>query len=397
MSTIQETVETIKCIAASEFIMPVMLRGRHGIGKTQVFKQLAEETGRKYFAVYGAQLTEGDLLGIPSTVKFKNFEGETKEATNFCLPLWLLKAANEPSVIVFEEIDRAEPTVRKAFMQLACERELWDVKLHPQTVIGAAINGGPTGQHYDVLDMDPAAQDRWAIFELTPTTEEWVQWAKDQDYPPEFIAFVNAERKHLEHKSEFDPNVVYPSRRSWARFLQIIKTGGLYDTYTKKRDNKENYSEEMKRIYFLSRSMLGEACAINLKKHLESLKVYEPLDIIKLGAKMHKEVEDQGRLVDLVTNLINEDHYSDKLSSLKTKEMNNLAAFVFGGSGEIAQQISKLISRKFTKLNTSLLMKWLETKYNGRKVSEYTAELSTAAVDFDTDYDKDDNSKEEEE
>jgi len=127
------------------------------------------------------------------------------------------------------------------------------------------------------------------------------------------------------------------------------------------------------------------------------LKVYEPLDIIKLGAKMHKEVEDQGRLVDLVTNLINEDHYSDKLSSLKTKEMNNLAAFVFGGSGEIAQQISKLISRKFTKLNTSLLMKWLETKYNGRKVSEYTAELSTAAVDFDTDYDKDDNSKEEEE
>ena len=64
--------------------------------------------------------------------------------------------------------------------------------------------------------MDPAELDRWTVFDVEPSTEDWLAWAKDNTETVVWD-FINQNRSHLEHGEDFEPNKVYPSRRSWKR------------------------------------------------------------------------------------------------------------------------------------------------------------------------------------
>ena len=45
---------------------PVLIRGRHGIGKSTVVYQYAKDAGLPIVERRASQMTEGDLLGLPS-------------------------------------------------------------------------------------------------------------------------------------------------------------------------------------------------------------------------------------------------------------------------------------------------------------------------------------------
>ena len=45
---------------------PVLIRGRHGIGKSEVVYQFAAERGLPVVERRASQMTEGDLMGLPS-------------------------------------------------------------------------------------------------------------------------------------------------------------------------------------------------------------------------------------------------------------------------------------------------------------------------------------------
>ena len=45
---------------------PVLIRGRHGIGKSQVVYQTAKRMGLPVVERRASQMTEGDLMGLPS-------------------------------------------------------------------------------------------------------------------------------------------------------------------------------------------------------------------------------------------------------------------------------------------------------------------------------------------
>ena len=46
---------------------PVLIRGRHGVGKSQVVYGFAAQAGLPVVERRASQMTEGDLLGLPST------------------------------------------------------------------------------------------------------------------------------------------------------------------------------------------------------------------------------------------------------------------------------------------------------------------------------------------
>ena len=50
-------------IVAARF--PILLRGRHGIGKSTVVYQLADKYELPVIERRASQMTEGDLLGLP--------------------------------------------------------------------------------------------------------------------------------------------------------------------------------------------------------------------------------------------------------------------------------------------------------------------------------------------
>ena len=195
-------------VTAARF--PVLLRGRHGIGKSEVVYQLAVDLDLPVVERRASQMTEGDLLGLPST------DGAV---TTWNPPAWFKTACDEAVVLFLDEVDRATPEVRQGIFELTDSRKLAGFSLHADTIIVAAVNGGEHGAQYQVGEMDPAELDRYTVFDVEPSDEDWLDWAKT-NVDGLVWDFINQNRNHLEHTGDFEPNKVYPSRRSWDRLNQ---------------------------------------------------------------------------------------------------------------------------------------------------------------------------------
>ena len=65
---------------------PVLFRGRHGIGKSEVVYQIGAELGLLVVERRASQMTEGDLIGLPST------DGSV---TSFNPPDWYKECCDE--------------------------------------------------------------------------------------------------------------------------------------------------------------------------------------------------------------------------------------------------------------------------------------------------------------
>jgi hypothetical protein len=200
---------------------PVLLRSRHGVGKSSVVYQYAINKGLPVVERRASQMTEGDLLGLPVI-------DEVNNTTTWNVPDWYKQCCDDACLLFIDEIDRATMEVRQGFFELTDSRKLAGHVLHPNTLIFAAVNGGEDASQYQVGEMDPAELDRWTVFDLEPSVKDWVSWGKkSEEIPSVVLEFVSGAPQHLEHKDDFEPNKVYPSRRSWHRLAQCLVKGDL--------------------------------------------------------------------------------------------------------------------------------------------------------------------------
>jgi hypothetical protein len=197
----------------------VLLRGDHGIGKSQVVRQVANHFGLEVIDRRLSQMSEGDMIGLPST------DGEV---TRFNPPEWYKRACTKPVCLFLDELNRATPEVMQAAFQIVLDRELNGWKLNPKTRVFAAINTGGT---YTVNEMDPALLDRFWAVDLTPDVEDWLVWAKDSNRIHEnIVTFIAGNDKWLDPPKGGDPGAVAPSRRSWERLSSALTSVGIADT-----------------------------------------------------------------------------------------------------------------------------------------------------------------------
>src|SRR5579863_4412898 len=146
----------------------VLIRGDHGIGKSQVVFALGQHFGLPVIDRRLSQLDSGDILGLP---KLEN------NVTKFMPPDWVMRACTEPVVLFLDEINRAVPEVMQAAFQLVLDRQLSGHKLHEGTRVYAAVN---TNARYQTNEMDPALLDRFWAIDLEPTDDDWYAWAMEE-------------------------------------------------------------------------------------------------------------------------------------------------------------------------------------------------------------------------
>ena len=190
----------------------VLIRGPHGIGKSQLVAQISSEitlddgtSGLPLIDRRLAQMTEGDVIGLPELV-----DGVTR----FCPVDWLLRACREPVTLFLDEINRATIEVQQCAFQLVLDRELNGNKLHPDTRIFCAVNASP---EYQVNEMDPALLDRFWTVDLEPSTEDWITWAGENDIDSVMIDFIRHNPAHLRHVGKIEPGKIYPTPRSYEK------------------------------------------------------------------------------------------------------------------------------------------------------------------------------------
>jgi|TARA_R110000824_G_scaffold185997_17_gene367177 hypothetical protein len=328
---------------------PVLIRGRHGVGKSEVVYQFAESIGFSVVERRASQMTEGDLVGLPKT------DGNV---TSFCPPDWFKTACEERVVLFLDEVDRATIEVRQGIFELTDSRKLNGHRLHPETLIFAAINGGDHGSQYQVGEMDPAELDRWTVFDVEPSVEDWLDWAKG-GVNKMVWDFVNMNRGHLEHKDEFEPNKVYPSRRSWDRFSECIAEPSLL----------EDGASPL--VFNLASAFLGFEAAVAFNDFVQN---YDRQVTIQ-------DVLDEGKFELLEEWGIN-DHtaFVEKLEAsalfreaLSDERIQNLAAYFFLLPSEVAMKLWTVLGASENDIQNTIRLH--QAKVDGVPVSQRMVEM----------------------
>jgi AAA domain (dynein-related subfamily) len=290
----------------------ILLRGPHGIGKSQVVRKVASHFALPVTDRRLSQMTEGDMVGLPST------DGEV---TRFNPPDWYKAACTKPTCLFLDELNRATPEVMQAAFQIVLDRELNGWKLHPDTRVFAAVNASAA---YTVNEMDPALLDRFWTIDLSPTVEDWVVWARDGHVHDTVTDFIAGNDRWLDCPKDAEPGKVSPSRRSWERLSHALVTSGIAD------DPKHDL------FYPMCLGYVGTEATIafhSFAKTIENQVTGE--EILRDYGKVKKKVaklgqEKQNILIEKVA-----DHITKQLKSLDEKQGANLRDFMTDLPGEL--------------------------------------------------------------
>ncbi len=327
---------------------PVLLRGRHGVGKSCVVYQTAETLGLPVVERRASQMTEGDLLGLPTT------DGGT---TSFCPPDWYAECCNEPRVLFLDEVDRATTEVRQGIFELTDSRKLAGHHLHPDTVIFAAVNGGEHGSQYQVGEMDPAELDRWTVFDVEPSVEDWLTWAKD-NVDGLIWDFINNNRNHLEHTGDFEPNKVYPSRRSWERVNECLSAADLL-------------GEASPTLFNLASAFVGFEAAVSFNDFVQNYERQVTVADILDNGSINKTAD---FAINEHTALVDKMEASEVFATELTEaQVTNLASYFLTLPSEVAMKLWTVLGQGETQ-NTIALH---QAQVGGKSVAGYLVELLT--------------------
>jgi MoxR-like ATPase len=183
--------------------LPVLLWGKHGIGKSEVFALAAAKLGIGFLWRDLGLLEPPDLLGMPEK------DPETGGMT-YAPPAFLPREGR--GLFLLEELNRCQRLILGPAMNLIRERQIGDYVLPPGWLPCAAAN--PEGEDYHVAPQDPALPSRFMELWCLPDVESWLAWAREHGVHHTIVDFV---RRMPDVFS--DPSA---NPRAWAQASQIL-------------------------------------------------------------------------------------------------------------------------------------------------------------------------------
>jgi alkaline phosphatase D len=232
-----------------------LLMGGAGIGKSSFVKMMAKKDQASLIDLRLSELEPTDLVGLPY------IEGGI---TKFAQPYWWPTDKDRMVYLFLDEIDRCKDEMFSIAMQLTLDRRAGGRDLHDNVIIWAACNG----EDYLTTPIDQPLMDRFVVIELTPSVNEWLEWSHQNNINPAVIEFIKSDPDKLDTPEKMlgKPNVVVPTRRSWARL-------GITINNIKKLDEEKNIGQ-------YAATFVGYECAAAFASWLEEkYTIVSPQDI----------------------------------------------------------------------------------------------------------------------
>lgn len=347
---------------------PVLIRGKHGIGKSEVVYQLAEKMSeilglKDKSYVYpvverrASQMADaGDLMGMPKL---------NDETTSFVPMAWFHQACTQACILFLDEVDRASTDVRQAIFELTDSRKIAGHTLHPDTIIIACVNGGHGETQYQVGEMDPAELSRWTVFDLKPTVEDWLDYSKDKA-TAEVWDFIRQNNTCLEFAGEFEINKVYPSRRSWMRFNDAIA-------------GTEMLEESSNDLIFLGSAYIGYEAAVMFHDFVKNFDKLVTAEDVLIKAKKEKYAKlDINQHLALIDKIGEHDLLKKPLDSIP---LQNLADYLFTIPAELVMKLWEVMGSGDAENGIKLYKAYSLDGKKKKTVSDYVAEINGAVTE----------------
>ena len=191
----------------------VNVEGDHGLGKTTVISQIAQEQGLDFVKINVAQLDElSDLVGFPLK-EFqisKTIDGVSKtkwvtemeaeraikdpsvrltglKRTSYAPPEWISGKSNG-GILLLDDYTRGSQIMMQACMDLIYTQEYYSWKLPQDWHIILTTN--PDNGDYQVTSMDAAQKTRFISCQLKFDVDCWAKWAEEANMDNRCINFV---------------------------------------------------------------------------------------------------------------------------------------------------------------------------------------------------------------
>lgn len=168
-------------IFATQNKFNVLVKGKPGIGKTQIIIDVANELGADLILSHPV---------ISDPTDYKGWPFERNGEANF-LPFGDMRKlinADRLTICFIDDIGQAPPTVQAALMQV-----IWGGKIAGHTVSPHVRFVGATNRKEDkaaVSGLIEPVKSRFAsIIELEVSVEDWILWGINNGMPTELLAF----------------------------------------------------------------------------------------------------------------------------------------------------------------------------------------------------------------
>ncbi len=319
-----------------------LLVGHFGVGKTDLVREIAQETGRDLVILILSQMEPGDLIGLPA-------RGEDR--TVFLKPDWWPE--KDETILLLDEINRAHRSIRNAIMQLLIDKRIHNHVLPKGVWISAAMN--PPDDEYDQAELitDPAFISRFFILEINPDPSEWINWAEENGIHESVKEFISNYPEFLSSSRSVSIRAdLKPSPRSWYKLGKVLSTLS--------EEEVEKYG------YTLAAGIIGpEAAKAFYDSHLKNSEIPSVERILFEGFDSDLEgIDEYNSLVVRVIDFLSsaDDTRLEKISENLKKVSENIF----------------LLSRKLPKESFYALMRYIvdESEKSGLRGKTFDALLS---------------------
>lgn len=328
-----------------------------GVAKSAILRSIAKKLDMNYFDIRLSMVDEIDVGLFPYRKDIDYNDGGNENITkvislmSYAIPEWAYRANQEPTIIHFEELNRAPLAVRNAALQILLERSI-GVDFHFNDNV-YMVSSGNLGDEdgTDVEEFDQALNNRLIHMKHTLSCPEWIEDFAEENIHPVIVSFLKSNEEHYlnstdEKRSNNSP--AYATPRSWT-FLSdyIVKNYGMDSSIT-------DWADDMRE---LSASYVGVGSSTRFIRYLDESLRFGVNDLLDRYDEIKSMLDD-----------ISRDKKSELLNSLKTKNLNLL-------TNKQKDNLKKFILICSEDEAVSFILKFVDDDYSYQKTNDSDNDL----------------------
>jgi hypothetical protein len=276
------------------------ITAKPGVAKSAIARSIANKMGFRYMDLRLSMVDETDVGLYPSVSETDTPDGKVK-CLDFVVPRWAIEANKQPTIVHFEELNRASQQVRNAALQLLLERCIGiDFKFNENVLMMSSGNLGDE-DGADVEEFDSALNNRLIHFPHTLSVQEWIEGFANDNVHKLIVSYINAHPEQLYKVS--DNAKAYATPRSWTFMSDFIQSNFGKDA------SPRDFLPMLKEV---SSFYIGNS-AMKFIQYCEDMLNISIQDVIDNYDRVKKDLEKYNR-----------DKNSELINSLKEIDINKL-------------------------------------------------------------------------
>lgn len=193
------------------------ITSKPGIAKSAISRTIAKKMGYQYLDIRLSMIDETDVGLYPSIS-----ETEGVKCLDFVVPRWAVEANARPTIIHFEELNRASLQVRNASLQILLERAIGTKFKFNENVLMMASGNLGEEDGADVEEFDSALNNRLIHYKHSLSPTEWIDgFAKDNVHPL-IVSYIKAYPEKM-YQDPTENTKAYATPRSWTFLSDFIQ------------------------------------------------------------------------------------------------------------------------------------------------------------------------------